>query len=85
MEKQEFSEIEKKMLDDYDAIKAEADGLVNHLGTRGVVALDFEDIKDKICSIWTKIKPFIGILENIPFVGRYISILSTLMNALCKI
>jgi len=80
MANQELTSLEQEMLDKYDEIKAESDIVVASLsGNMESVA----NIKDQICKIWSKIKPFISILSNIPFVGKYVKILSTLLDALC--
>jgi len=41
------------------------------------------EIGKEICSIWQKIRKFVVLAENIPFVGKYITILVELLDSIC--
>lgn len=83
MANQVLTKIEQEMVDNYASIKLESDALVKSLNGEGKALEGIDDIKAKICSVWSKIKPFIGLLEKIPLVGRYVTILASLLDALC--
>lgn len=46
-------------------------------------ATSVNDIKTEVCKIWSDIKPFVGILEKIPLVGKFITALATVLDAIC--
>jgi len=41
------------------------------------------DVKQQICIIWSKIKPYLPIIEAIPFAGKFVKIFADLMNTIC--
>ncbi len=80
METIEYSAIEKEMA------RLNLDDLQNSVNKSKVniaVAKNAGDIKTEICSVWSKIKPFIVAAEAIPFVGKYLKILAELLDSLC--
>lgn len=42
-----------------------------------------EETRSNICELWQKIRKFVKLAENIPFVGKYISILANFLDTLC--
>jgi hypothetical protein len=46
-------------------------------------ATTIDEIKTEICGIWSKIKPFASKLEGLPFVGKFITLLAVVLDALC--
>jgi hypothetical protein len=81
MEKIEYSAIEKEMA------KLNLAELQNSIGKSRdniAAATSAGDIKAEICSVWSKIKPFIIAAEAIPFVGKYLKLLAELLDSLCS-
>jgi len=80
MNKNEMNALEKEIVSfDFAALEAE----VNSAQMGFATAASAADVKDKICSVWSKIRKFVKMAENIPFVGKYISLLSNLLDAIC--
>ncbi len=75
--------LESKMLESYDSIEKETNAFVASIQAKGMADRGIDDVRDKICSIWSKIKPFIAILEKLPIVGKYVSLLAKLLDAIC--
>ncbi|MBS1687752.1 MAG: hypothetical protein JSS96_03445 [Bacteroidetes bacterium] len=78
----EFSTIEKEMASfDFEQIKTEMQTSKNVLVSPNATTAD---IKEKICTIWGKIRRFIILLENIPVAGKFVQILVELLDSICN-
>jgi hypothetical protein len=76
----QLSDNEKQLATyDFAKLSAQADAAKAKIATATTAA----DLKTEICSIWSKIKPFVGILEKLPFVGKFITILAEILDAVC--
>lgn len=80
MNKIELSAIEKEMASfDFAALQAEVEGARKGIAS----AASATDIKEKICGVWSKIRKYVKLAENIPIIGKYISLLSSLLDSVC--
>ncbi len=78
-----LAKLESDMLDNYDQIEKEVDEFVASMSSHGFADAGIDGLRERICSIWSKIRPFLAILEKLPLVGKYVRMLATLMNAIC--
>lgn len=80
MEKIELSAIEKEMANfNFD----ELDTHTQRAKANFAQAKNAGEIKVEICQVWSKIRKFVVLAENIPIVGKYIKILADLLDSLC--
>lgn len=80
MENVEFSAIEKEMA------SFNFEELLNSTANAKKSFADAskaEDVLSEICRVWKSIRRFVVLAENIPFVGKFIKILATLLDSLC--
>ena len=76
----EFSAIEKEMASfNFNDLQTQAQTAKAGIAT----AESVEDIKDKICQIWSKIGKYVKLAENIPFIGKFVTILADLLDSIC--
>jgi hypothetical protein len=62
------------------------DELSSHLQsaqTRLTSATTAQDVKSEICNVWSKIRKFVVLAENIPIVGKYLTIVVQLLDSIC--
>lgn len=82
MAKFEFNAFEKEMMDfDFESLEKELKSSQEML----VSATAASDVKTKICSVWSRIRKYVKWAENVPFAGRFIKILSDLLDTICGI
>jgi hypothetical protein len=75
-----LSEIEKEMLNfNFDELSAHS------LSAQAKIAgaENVTDVKTEICTVWAKIRKFVVLAENIPVVGKFITILVQLLDSIC--
>jgi hypothetical protein len=46
-------------------------------------AASVDDIKTEICNIWSKVRPYVIWAENIPVIGKFVTILADLLDSIC--
>ncbi len=80
MNKIEMSAAELEMAN-FDIASLQQDVETAKLGIATTESVD--DIKQRICVVWSKIRKFVKMAENVPVVGKYISLLSNLLDAIC--
>lgn len=75
-----LSATEKEMANyDFNALHTEAEAAKAKIATAKTAA----DVKAEICKIWAKIKPYVTVIEKLPFVGKFFTILADILNTLC--
>lgn len=80
MNKIELSPLEKEMANfNFDELYTHTQKAKANIAKAESVA----DIKDQICQVWSKIRKFVVLAENIPIIGKYIKILADLLDSLC--
>ncbi len=81
MKSTEYSEIEKEMLNfDFKSIEPHVAHAKAALSTRGE---GLSGGLDKLCEVWKKIGKFIKLLEKVPVIGKYVSILAEILDSIC--
>ncbi len=76
----QLSPIEKEIANfDFAALEAKKDAAKANIKS----AASASDVIAEICKIWKSIKPYVKILEAVPFVGKFITILAELLDTLC--
>lgn len=81
MNKIEMSILEKEMIA-FDITALHSDILAAEVLISSADSV--EEMRSRICVIWGKLRKFIKIAENIPVTGKYISLLSSLLDAICS-
>ncbi|HTN46234.1 MAG TPA: hypothetical protein VL098_07780 [Flavipsychrobacter sp.] len=81
MSKNEFSSLEKEMMN-FDFSKLEAQVNASQQGMIG--AESATDVKNKICNVWSQIEKYVRWTESLPFVGKFLKILFSLLDTICK-
>lgn len=80
MNKIELSAVEKEMANfNFDELYAHTQKAKANISSAKSVA----DVKDHICQVWSKIRKFVVLAEDIPIIGKYIKILAELLDSLC--
>ena len=80
MDQKNFTSAELALLDfNYESVAQH----VNESKANLVTAASVQDVKEQICSVWKKIGPFVKMAEVIPFVGKYIKLLASLLDSIC--
>ncbi len=80
MKNLEFSTIEKEMANfNFDQLKTAAVTAKANIAGASSAA----DIKTEICNIWSKIKKYVKLLEVVPIVGKFVTILADLLDSFC--
>jgi len=80
MNKIELSAIEKEMANyNFNELQTH----VAAANAKIASAKNATDVKQEICKIWNKIKPYIKLLEAVPIVGKFVTILAQLLDAIC--
>ncbi|MFT3795352.1 hypothetical protein [Flavobacterium sp.] len=79
----ELTKLESEMLDNYDQIKKETDEFVASMNAHGFTDAGIDGMRERICAIWSKIRSFVTKLEALPFIGKYVGLFVTLMDAIC--
>ncbi|HWY33870.1 MAG TPA: hypothetical protein VNX68_04445 [Nitrosopumilaceae archaeon] len=75
-----LSETEKEMLNfNFDELTTRAQSAQ----TKIAGAQNVTDVKTEICNVWGKIRKFVVLAENIPVVGKFITILVQLLDSIC--
>lgn len=76
----QFSDIENSLSNfDFDGLVAQNEtAKANIAGATSV-----NDIKTEICNIWAKARPYVIWAENIPVIGKFITILADLLDSIC--
>ena len=75
-----MSDTEKQLATyDYEALGAQADAAKAKIAAATTVA----DLKTEICAVWSKIRPIAIKLEGFPYVGKIITIIATVLDAVC--
>lgn len=42
-----------------------------------------DDIKTEICTVWSKVRPYVIWAENIPAIGKFITLLAEVLDSIC--
>lgn len=80
MERIEFSDIEKEMLNfNFAEVQALAEQATMHIASAEAAT----EVRSQICEVWGRIRKFVVLAENIPVIGKYIKIMVTLLDSLC--
>jgi tRNA A37 threonylcarbamoyltransferase TsaD len=80
MSKLEFTAIEKEMANfDFSGLETQ----LQKAKTNMTAAKSPADVKTEICQVWSKIRKYVVLAENIPIVGKFIKILADLLDSLC--
>jgi hypothetical protein len=80
MKNLEFNAVEQKATSANIAQLAKATEVAKaNIATAASVA----DVKTEICNIWNQVKQYVIWAENVPVVGKYITILADLLNSIC--
>lgn len=75
-----MSPLEKEMMSfDFATFQAEVEASRRGMAT----AASADDLRDEIGIVWSKTRKFVKMSENIPVVGRHISLLAGLLDAIC--
>ncbi len=80
MKNVEFSAIEKEMA---NFNFAELTTSTTASKANIVAAKNVADIKTEICNVWSRIRKYVVLAESIPIVGKFITILAELLDAIC--
>lgn len=81
MKKIEFSAIEKEMANfNFDELQNHSEKAKANIAAAASVA----DVKTQICSVWSRIGKYVKYAEAIPIVGKFITILAELLDAICN-
>lgn len=82
MKKIEFSAIENEMANfNFNQLQADHSAAKDNLK----LAASAADISSEICKVWSKIRRFVILAENIPFIGKFITILADLLDSICGV
>ncbi len=76
----EFSALEK------EAAAFDLASLQEHAGKARMniaAAKSAADIKAEICAVWSKIGKFVKMAEAVPVIGKFVTIIANLLDALC--
>jgi hypothetical protein len=80
MKKIELSPIEKEMANfNFDQFAADSTKAKANIAT----AASITDVTTEICKVWSSIRRYVILAENIPFVGKFITILADLLDTIC--
>jgi hypothetical protein len=75
-----FSAIEKEManfnFDQLNSRNAQAKANIAN-------AASVTDVTSEICSVWASVRKYVILAENIPVVGKFITIIADLLDSLC--
>ncbi len=79
--KTEFTQIENEMINfNFDELNLHLEkAKLNFVGAKNA-----SDVKTEICKVWSRIRKYVKLAENIPFIGKFIVILSDLLDTLCE-
>lgn len=76
----EFSAIEKEMAGfNFDELHTHREAASANI----MSAQSVGDVTTEICGVWKKIRKFVILAENIPFIGKFITILAQLLDSIC--
>ncbi len=76
----EFSALEKEMMNfNFDELKASNANAKANIAK----AKDIGDVTTEICNVWSKIRKYVILAENIPFIGKFVTILADLLDSIC--
>jgi hypothetical protein len=76
----EFSTAEKEMANvNFQALVAQNTTAKENIAKAASVA----DVTSEICKVWSSIRKYVVLAENIPVVGKFITILADLLDSLC--
>jgi len=76
----EFSATEKEMANfDFAALAAKSTTAKANIAK----AVSVDDVTTEICKVWSSIRKYVILAENIPFVGKFITIIADLLDSLC--
>lgn len=80
MKSLEFSPAEKKLANfNFDQLQSQAASAKANIA--GAASVD--DIKTEICRVWTQVRPYVIWAENVPVVGKFITILADVLDSIC--
>lgn len=48
-------------------------------------AKSVSEVTSQICDVWSKIRKYVKLAENIPFIGKFIKILADLLDSICAL
>jgi hypothetical protein len=80
MANMQFSDIENSLSNyDFDGLAAQ-----NETAKATVAgASSADDVKTAICNIWSKVRSYVIWAENIPVIGKFVTILADLLDSIC--
>jgi hypothetical protein len=76
----EFSATEKEMANfNFDALTAQSENAKTNIAK----AANVTDVTSEICNVWSSVRKYVILAENIPVVGKFITIIADLLDSLC--
>jgi hypothetical protein len=76
----EFSAIEKEMANfNFSELNTHKEAAKANIASAQSVG----DVTTGICSVWSKVRKYVILAENIPFIGKFITIIADLLDSLC--
>ncbi|MFT4094354.1 MAG: hypothetical protein QM640_12010 [Niabella sp.] len=43
-----------------------------------------DNVKEQICAVWSKIGKYVKLAEAVPIIGKFITVLAELLDAICS-
>jgi hypothetical protein len=76
-----LSDVEKEMANyNFDALNASAQTAKANIAKAQTAA----DLKSEVCKVWSKIPDSVKkLLRDVPFIGKYFSIIADVLDSLC--
>jgi hypothetical protein len=80
MANMQFSDVEKSLSNfDFDGLAAQNETAKAAIAGAGSA----DDVKTEICNIWSKVRSYVIWAENIPVIGKFVTILADLLDSIC--